>query len=89
VPSSDDVEVTCTESFTAYVASAGGFKLDDLSIAHMAGALADALDADGIDYQDEPFFVAGYDPPFRLKGRHTEVWFKATEEEDKGAVAQA
>ena len=81
-PTSDDIEIICTPAFTAYVAQAGGFKLDEFSIAKMAGSLADALDADGVEYEDDHFYVAGYDPPFRFKDRHTEIWMKGIGSED-------
>lgn len=49
----------------------------------MAEQLADALDADGIDYECQYFFFAGYDPPFRISGRHNEVWFLPPYENNK------
>jgi hypothetical protein len=66
-----------TEPFTAYVAQTGGFLVEDYSIARMAGALADALDAQGVEYEEGALGIAGYDPPFRLKERHNEVWLRA------------
>ena len=88
-PNNPDITITCTPAFTAYVSEAGGFKLDDYSLGLMASALSDALSADGIEYVDDHWFVAGYDPPFRIKDRHTEIWFKAKEDkESSSAVAQ-
>ncbi|KAL4513272.1 hypothetical protein Ndes2526B_g02030 [Nannochloris sp. 'desiccata'] len=57
----------------------------------MASALGDALDADGHEYEDDHYYVAGYDPPFRFKDRHTEIWFKAKTDDDSvisGAIAE-
>lgn len=53
----------------------------------MATGLKAALERDGIEPHprhgsEEGFFVAGYDPPFRLAGRHTEVWMAAAASED-------
>ena len=51
-------------------------------------AFPQALDAEGVEYEDEHFYTAGYDPPFRLQGRHNEVWFVASEDEDSATVAE-
>jgi len=53
----------------------------------MATGLKSALERDGIEpharhRSEDGFFVAGYDPPFRLSGRHTEVWMAAASEDD-------
>lgn len=77
LPSSPDVTITCSPAFTAYVAEAGGYKMDEYSLGAMATALADALEADGVEFESDRWFVAGYDPPFRLTNRHTEIWIKA------------
>lgn len=72
---------------TYYVKSSGGFKIDDLSIAHMANTLAQDLDEAGRRYDASEWFVAGYDPPFRISDRHTEVWIKERAEvEERGQV---
>jgi hypothetical protein len=66
---------------TYYVKSSGGFKMDDLSIAHMANSLAQELDEAGKHYDASEWFVAGYDPPFRLSDRHTEVWLRQAKDD--------
>ena len=88
-PRDKDIEVTCSPAFTAYVASAGGYKLDEFSLSKMAGELADALDADDKKFISDHFFIAGYDPPFRVTGRHTEVWFLADEDGGRDNVVVA
>lgn len=55
--------------------------MDDMSVANMVNTLAQDLDADGKSYDAEMFVFAGYDPPFRLKGRHNEVWLRSLDEE--------
>jgi hypothetical protein len=87
-PSNPDVTITCSPAFIAYVYEAGGFRFDDYTLGKMASKLGDALDADGIEYEDDHFYVAGYDPPFRFKDRHTEVWFKG-KSDDKTSVLSA
>ena len=77
---------------TVFVASKAGFVVDDFSIAARASGLRAALERDGVEphprhRSEEGFFVAGYDPPFRLSGRHTEVWMAASEEDDGGEDA--
>lgn len=62
----------------------GGFVLDDWSVQAMVKGLSEALDAQGLPYDPDSFFVAGYDSPARITGRHNEVWLLAQEE---GAAA--
>lgn len=73
---------------TYYVKSSGGFKIDDLSIAHMANALAKDLDEADRRYEASEWFVAGYDPPFRISDRHTEVWIEEKGGEEVMEVAE-
>lgn len=73
---------------TVFVSSSGGFLVDDFSVARLANGLREALERDGVTPHGAHsgkggFFVAGYDPPFRLTKRHTEVWFVAGEEEEQ------
>lgn len=65
-----------------FVRSTGGYRMDDMSVASMLNTLAQDLDADGKPYNADMFVFAGYDPPFRLKGRHNEVWLRSVEEVD-------
>ena len=87
-PTSVDVYVRDASAVTVFVASRTGFVVDDYSVAAMASGLRDALERDGVEphprhRSEEGFFVAGYDPPFRLSGRHTEVWMAASENDDE------
>lgn len=68
-PLDDDVFIEKDPPATFYVKSSGGFKVDDISVAHMANSLAQKLDEDGKHYDASDWFVAGYDPPFRLSDR--------------------
>ena len=91
-PTSDDVYVRDASAVTVFVASKAGFVVDDFSISALASGLREALERDGVEphprhRSEEGFFVAGYDPPFRLSGRHTEVWMAASEEDDGGEDA--
>eukprot|EP00887_Chlorella_sp_A99_P001009 scaffold5.g1009.t1 len=78
-PSSPDVYIQRSPAFIAFVGQSGGLAMDDFTIAKMAGKVTAALDDLGLkgDYVEDHYFVAGYDPPFRLTGRHSEVWILA------------
>ncbi len=39
-----------------------------------AAALTDKLTANGEDYDSSLFWTAGYDAPYKLSGRHNEIW---------------
>lgn len=80
-PNNPDVYIEDTPAFTAYVAQKGGYVMDDWSIQRMVKGLTEALEAQGVEFESESFYLAGYDPPFRLTGRHNEVWLVAKEEE--------
>eukprot|EP00027_Filamoeba_sp_ATCC50430_P006790 CAMPEP_0168557244 /NCGR_PEP_ID=MMETSP0413-20121227/9321_1 /TAXON_ID=136452 /ORGANISM="Filamoeba nolandi, Strain NC-AS-23-1" /LENGTH=204 /DNA_ID=CAMNT_0008588261 /DNA_START=10 /DNA_END=624 /DNA_ORIENTATION=- len=62
-------------SIEVAVISFGGEAHDEVVVAKAHG-LADALDKDGVSYEAEPYFFAGYDPPYRIRNRHNEVWFQ-------------
>lgn len=69
-----DVYLRDAPAATVFVASKGGFVVEDYSVAAMAKGLADALERDGVrphrDHAEKGgFWTAGYDPPFRLRGR--------------------
>ncbi|KAI7844370.1 hypothetical protein COHA_002168 [Chlorella ohadii] len=80
-PNNPDVYIQPSPAFTAFVAAKGGYVMDDWQITGMAKGLADRLDEAGIPYDTDSFFFAGYDPPFRLTGRHQEVWLVGKEEQ--------
>lgn len=93
-PSSEDVYIRDASAATIFVASKGGFVVDDYSVASLASGLKEALERDGIEpharhRSKAGFFVAGYDPPFRLSNRHTEVWMAASEEDDDDVEEKA
>lgn len=78
-PLDERIFIERTEEMDVYVKSFGGYKIDDMSVANMAKSLAADLDAQGKSYDADSFFMAGYDPPFRLKHRHNEIWMVATD----------
>ena len=75
-PTSPDLFVRHTPERTVYVASYGGWASESTVLAK-ASELSSALAADGRDFQDGVVLTASYDSPFRLLGRHNEVWLIA------------
>ena len=77
-PTSKDIFFTTYDPATYYVR---GFSTvapgaDAKRIISEAGKLVEDLTkANVTDFDAETYFRAGYDPPFRLLGRHDEVWF--------------
>jgi hypothetical protein len=66
-----------------YARSFGGFA-DETRVAEEAAALEEALAKDGKGGGDDgggagTYFFAGYDSPFRVFGRHNEVWVRSDE----------
>lgn len=89
-PTSPDVFIQPADPASFYVLSYGGFTSEEKVVA-AADSLVQALDAAGVPsgssgggegggggYDASRFYAAGYDAPFRLIGRHNEVWIQAT-----------
>jgi hypothetical protein len=92
-PTDAAVFISSLPASTFYVASRGGWAWSvDGRVSRAAADLTAAVKADGRPVPSKkhakksPWFVAGYDPPFRLAGRHTEVWVQAPVEEEGGAA---
>jgi hypothetical protein len=66
-------------SSTRPPAPAGGFA-SDKDVLGQARALVEKLDGAGRKYHSGHYYSAGYDSPFRLIGRHNEVWVLADEQ---------
>jgi hypothetical protein len=80
-PTSDDVRVVDAPKMTVYVGQFGGFATED-SLLKKAAELAGAAKADGVELNTDGLIWAGYDPPYRLTGRHNEVSLLPKEAED-------
>ena len=81
VPTADsDVYVGTIGPLTVAVSEFGGFATQAELIARAARLTSEVEAADGLKPTaempggDDSWFFAGYDPPFRLTGRHNEVW---------------
>lgn len=81
-PADPAVFISVLPAGTVYVAARGGWAWSvDAAVAQAAAALTAAVRSDGRPVDKKaPWFTAGYDPPFRLRGRHTEVWVTAPKE---------
>ncbi|KAK7101865.1 heme-binding protein 2-like [Littorina saxatilis] len=69
--------------FTAYVTKFGGFANDETWV-QKAVELGNAI-GDHSKFNDEQYYTAGYDPPFKPFGRTNEVWFVKNETSLKGS----
>merc|ERR1712099_23599 len=47
------------------------------------------LSDEGVYVTDTPFFVAAYDPPFRLNNRHDEIWLLASSTSSSSGTASS
>lgn len=58
----------------------GGFSNDNMKREELL-KLMESLKRDGVQYIEKPYYVAGYDSPFKLTNRRNEVWILKNEEE--------
>uniref|UniRef100_A0A8C6STU0 Heme binding protein 2 n=1 Tax=Neogobius melanostomus TaxID=47308 RepID=A0A8C6STU0_9GOBI len=72
-PSEPDVFIEHRKEFTAYVRTHGGFSNEQMKRDELL-KLLESLKRDGAEFVDQPFYVAGYDSPFKLTNRRNEVW---------------
>eukprot|EP00191_Tetraselmis_sp_GSL018_P000835 CAMPEP_0177606080 /NCGR_PEP_ID=MMETSP0419_2-20121207/17095_1 /TAXON_ID=582737 /ORGANISM="Tetraselmis sp., Strain GSL018" /LENGTH=175 /DNA_ID=CAMNT_0019100375 /DNA_START=768 /DNA_END=1294 /DNA_ORIENTATION=- len=80
------VEIVSEEPFVAFVSSYGGFSSQSSVISH-AAELGAALKDAAFDIEEDFYFSAGYDPPFRIFNRHNEVWVMEKSSEKKGEMS--
>jgi hypothetical protein len=60
---------------TVAVSSFGGHANQEVAIAK-AAELSKLLSGSGLKYDEENWFLAGYDDPFRITNRHNEIWIQ-------------
>ncbi|BDA45183.1 probable heme-binding protein 1 [Coccomyxa sp. Obi] len=73
VPTEPSVYLSRLPAATYFVSSFGGFA-DDTSVPAQAAALTAKLTANGEAFDSSAFWTAGYDAPYKLTGRHNEIW---------------
>ena len=75
-PTDPRLALVSLPAITAYVASFGGYE-SDAELQEKTSELVNYLNKDVVAYVKDFYFTAGYDPPFRVIGRHNEVWLLA------------
>ncbi|XP_008311186.1 heme-binding protein 2 [Cynoglossus semilaevis] len=81
-PSSPEVFVEQRKEFTAYVRTYSGFSNENMKREELL-KLLESLQRDSMPYVDKPYYVAGYDSPFKLTNRRNEVWVLKKDGEQK------
>jgi len=75
-PTAADVATTTdAKALTVAVRSFPGHA-NDTNTVREATALAEALAGTGASFDEKNWFFAGYDSPFRVTGRHNEIWIQ-------------
>ncbi|GBF89883.1 hypothetical protein Rsub_02587 [Raphidocelis subcapitata] len=72
-PTEAGVFLSNLPAMEVYVAAYGGYSSNDVAKAKAAEAM-EALKAAGEPFDASYWFVAGYDSPYSVIGRHNEVW---------------
>lgn len=70
---------------TVFVAQFGGW-MKESDIRSRAKTLIEDVKAKGFDVETETYYAAGYDSPFRLIGRHNEIWIVKKEKKGEHAL---
>uniref|UniRef100_A0A669BRI7 Heme binding protein 2 n=2 Tax=Oreochromis niloticus TaxID=8128 RepID=A0A669BRI7_ORENI len=79
-PNESEVFIEHRKELTVYVRTYGGFSNDNMKREELL-KLMESLKRDGVQYVEKPYYVAGYDSPFKLTNRRNEVWVLKNEEE--------
>jgi len=77
-PSDPTVHLRTLKEMTVAVSSFGGHAEQNVVIAK-AEELSKLLAGSGLKYDEENWFFAGYDDPFRITNRHNEIWIELLE----------
>ncbi|KAG8444421.1 hypothetical protein GDO86_009559 [Hymenochirus boettgeri] len=75
-PTGTNVFIEERPEITVYVSSFGGFANESKNQEHLL-KLSESLKRDGKLFDDNVYYTAGYDSPFKLLNRHNEVWLVA------------
>ena len=67
MPTNPDVHIEDADSEVFAVLQFGGFLVDDFTLSAKAASLQESLVANGVKFENDSFFTAGYDPPFRYR----------------------
>lgn len=72
-PTDPEVFVENRKEFATYVRTYGGFSNENMKREELL-KLLESLKKDGVEFVDNPYYVVGYDSPFKLTNRRNEVW---------------
>ena len=82
-PTDNTVFVETIGPLTVGVSEFGGFANQSVVVAEAAKLEQQIQNSESLKVDEDNFgdqwFFAGYDPPFRLSGRHNEVWVPVVE----------
>ncbi|KAL2082168.1 hypothetical protein ACEWY4_021986 [Coilia grayii] len=72
-PTSPNIFIENRPELTVFVRTYGGFSNDQM-FSDEFQKLVECLRRDSVEFLQEPYYRAGYDPPFKLTNRKNEVW---------------
>lgn len=75
-PTNPDLSIVDLPAMTVYTQSFGGYESNEKVAQHLA-ELKEKLAQENKEYIKDCYYTAGYDPPYRIFGRHNEVWLQA------------
>ena len=75
-PTNPDLAFLDLPAMTVYVKSFGGYESNEKVVQHLE-ELKKKLVQENKEYVKNCYYTAGYDPPYRIFGRHNEVWLQA------------
>lgn len=73
IPTDPNLSVVNLPALTAYVGEFDGYDSNE-ELQKETTKIKSAMTRYGVQFVEEYSFAAGYDPPFRVIGRHNEVW---------------
>ena len=76
IPTNPALSIASLPALTAYVGSFSGYTTDTV-LKEQLEKIKASLTASGKQYVHQFSYTAGYDPPYRVIGRHNEVWLIA------------
>ncbi|KAJ8270518.1 hypothetical protein GJAV_G00115870 [Gymnothorax javanicus] len=72
-PTDPEVFIEHRKEHTVFVRTYGGFSNEEV-IREQLLQLMKSLQRDGLEFEEKPYYTAGYDSPFKLINRRNEVW---------------
>ena len=73
IPTDPTLSIASLPALTAYVGQFSGYNTDKV-LQEETQKIKNAMTKYGVQFVEQYSFTAGYDPPYRIIGRHNEVW---------------